>query len=40
MKIVARYTVYTFWVVAYNVDKGYESRATDKVTIDTASYGM
>lgn len=39
MEDVGRYTVYTFWVVAYNVHKGYESQSTDKVTIDTASYG-
>ncbi|CAB4003547.1 adhesion G -coupled receptor L3-like [Paramuricea clavata] len=38
MEDVGRYTVYTFWVVAYNVHKGYESQSTDKVTIDTASY--
>jgi hypothetical protein len=40
MKNVERYTVYTFWAVAYNVHQGYESGASEKVRIDTASYGM
>ena len=32
-------TNYTFWVVAYNVRKGYESPASAKVNIDTALFG-
>lgn len=36
---VAKNTVYKFWAVAYNVQRGYESGASEIVTIDTASYG-
>lgn len=36
---VAPNTVYTFWAVAYNVQKGYESGPSEKVMIDTSSYG-
>lgn len=39
MKKVVMSTVYTLWAVAYNVYKGYESQATDKVILDTSSYG-
>ena len=39
MEDVAKYTVYTFWVLAYNVHQGYESRASEKIKVDTASYG-